>query len=302
MNAAARSTVARLAVMLILCLVSVAGLPAAAAGEERALFMFVMNQSGQPVVDLRTDELRIQQAGGECTVVGLQPETNGMKIALLVDTTQAAQRSLNSLRDGLNAFLEDLPSQHEIGLFTIAGQTRQRVAFTTDREALHEEVDNLFVESGGGAVLLDGLVETWNRRFDEEDAWPAFVLVVHDGPEGSGSVQEHEFNEFVAELRGRGATVHAVLVSTRGGGLQTNVSVNITENTGGVYKALAAATALPDTLRELATTMSAQYDELKNRYRVVYECEPDNPQVPISVQLSRPAVGVRLFADRRPTP
>mgnify|MGYP004246789909 CR=1 FL=1 len=36
--------------------------------------------------------------------------------------------------------------EHEIGLFTIASQTRERVGFTTNREALAAEVDGLFAE------------------------------------------------------------------------------------------------------------------------------------------------------------
>ena len=77
------------------------------------------------------------------------------------------------------------------------------------------------------------------------------------------------------------------------------MSVNLAENTGGVNKSIAAPTALPKVLTELATTMAAHYDEAKNRYRVVFECDPDNPSVPINVAVTRPAVGVRLFADRR---
>ena len=302
MIAAGSRVAARLAVVLAVHLGVIAGLPEVAAGEERPLFMFVMNQSGRPLLDLRADEIQVRQSGGECTVVSIQPETEGMKIALLVDNTASAESSVNSLRDGLRGFLQTLPAGHEVGLFTIAGQTRRRVDFTPDRDALVEQTDNLFVERGGGTVLLDGLVETWDRRFDEDDAWPVFVLVLFDGSEASSSVQDHEFNEFVFELIGRGATVHAILVSNRGGSIQTNVSLNITNNTGGVYKALAASTALSGTLTELATTMSAHYDEVKNRYRVVFECEPDAPQVPIEVEVSRPAVAVRLFADRRATP
>ena len=85
---------ARLAVALAVHLGVVAGLPEMVAGEERHLFMFVMNQSGQPVFDLRTDELEVQQSGVECTVVSIQPETEGMKIALLVDNTPSAENSL----------------------------------------------------------------------------------------------------------------------------------------------------------------------------------------------------------------
>ena len=299
MIATGSRTAIRLTIVLACHLGVVMGLPGEAAAEERQLFMFVMNQSGQPVLDVRADEVRLEQTGGECRLVSLHPEIDGMKIALLVDNSATAADSLNPLRAGLRAFLEELPAEHEIGLFTIAGQTRQRAGFTTDREALAAQVDGLFVERSAFAVLVDGLVETWDRRFDAEDAWPVFVLVVHDGPEGRGSVQGREFNEFVQELIARGATVHSILVSTRGGGLQTSVSVSLTENTGGVYRSLAAPTALTRALTELATTMAAHYDEAKNRYRVVFECDPDNPSASINVGVTRPAVDLRLFADRR---
>ncbi len=289
---------ARLAVILTCHQGVVMGLPDAAAAEERQLFMSVLDQSGEPVLDVRADEVRVRQTGGECKVVSLQPEIDGMKIALIVDNSGAVANSLTALRDGLRTFLEELPTKHAIGLFTIAGQTLQRVGFTTNREALAAQVNRLFVERNTSAALVDGLLETWDRRFDAEDAWPVFVLVLYDGVEGS-SVEGREFNEFVQELRARGATAHSILVSTRGGGLQTNVSLNLTENTGGVYQSLATPTALTQALTELATTMAAHYDEAKNRYRVVFECDPDNPSAPISVGVTRPAVGVRLFADRR---
>ena len=39
-------------------------------------------------------------------------------------------------------------------------------------------MDKLFAESDKAAVvLIDGLLETWDRRFDAEDARPVFVLV-----------------------------------------------------------------------------------------------------------------------------
>mgnify|MGYP003308411741 FL=1 len=265
--------------------------------DEHQLFVLVMNSYGQPIDDLREDEVVIEHRGNECDVKSVQSGTEPMKIALLVDNSDPAAQSINSLRDGLRGFLSTLPEQHPVGLFTISAQARQIQEFTTDRTALTEQVDNLFVERGTGTLLLDGLVETWNRRFDEEDSWPVFVLVVYDGAEASRSVQEREFNEFVNELRARAATAHAILISTRGGGLQTDVSINITDNTGGIYRALAAATALPLALTELATAMGAQYEEVQNRYRVVFECDDDNPRR-VRTSVTRPAVAVRVFAGR----
>ena len=265
--------------------------------DEHQLFLMVMNSYGQPLGDLREDEVVIEHRGNACEIKSVQSGTEPMKIALLIDNSEPAAQSINSLRDGLRDFLSTLPEQHPVGLFTISGQARQIQEFTTDRTALTEHTDNLFVERGTGTLLMDGLVETWNRRFDEEDSWPVFVLVVYDGAESSRSVQEREFNEFVNELRARGATAHAILISTRGGGLQTDISINITNNTGGTYRALAAATALPGALTELATAMGAQYEEVRNRYRVIFECDDDNPRR-VRTSVTRPAVAVRVFAGR----
>ena len=268
-------------------------------GAERQLFMSVTNQSGQPITDITADEVVLEQEGGECTVKDFSLDSGPMKVALLVDTSDAAAQSLNSMRDGLSAFLDELPPEHEIGLFTIAGQVRRRTDFTTDRAELKSEATSLFVDRNTAVVYLDGIIETWERRYDEEDAWPVFVALVYDGAEGSRSTQEDEFNEFAIELAGRAATVHAILVSTRGGALQTTISTFLTANTGGMYRALAAATALPETFAELAATMAAQFEAVKNRYRVVYECEPDNPTAGIGAGVSRAAVAVGLFPDRR---
>lgn len=265
--------------------------------DEHQLFVMVMNSYGQPIDDLREDEVVIEHRRNECDVKSVQLETEPMKIALLVDNSEPAAQSINSLRDGLRDFLSTLPEQHSVGLFTISGQARQIQEFTTDRTALTEHTDNLFVERGTGTLLMDGLVETWKRRFDEDDSWPVFVLVVYDGAESSRSVQEREFNEFVNELRARAATAHAILISTRGGGLQTDISINITNNTGGTYRALAAATALPLALTELATAMGAQYEEVQNRYRVIFECDDDNPRR-VTTKVTRPAVAVRVFNGR----
>ena len=201
---------------LVSFLATMLALPTQARAAEHQLFIFVMNQYGLPVEDLGADEVIIESRGDQCTVRSVRPETDPMTVALLVDNSEPATRSLNSLRAGLKAFLGALPEQHKVGLFTISGQTTQVMEFTTDREALIAHADNLFADQGTAAVLLDGLVETWNRRFDDDDAWPVFVTIVYDGAEASRSVREQQFDNFVNELRARAATVHAVLMSIRG--------------------------------------------------------------------------------------
>ena len=232
--------------LVLACLaVVVAGYSRAAWAEHRQLFMLVTDPSDQPLLDIRTDEVDLQMAGAECTIKSMHLDAGPMKVALLVDNGHPARQSLVPLRAGLSAFLDALPPEHEVGLFTIAGQVRRRVDFTTDRDELKERATSLFADRSPG-VYLDGLVETWERRFDDDDAWPVFVALVYNGADASRSVQLEEFNEFVIELRMRAATVHAVRVSTpfslplgvRPGGKVA--STFLTRKTGGTYRALAA--------------------------------------------------------------
>ena len=287
--------------LVLVCLVGVVLCrPGAARAAERQLFMAVTNSSGEPVLDLRAEEVAVLQNGVACDVRSVQPEADAMKIALLVDNSEGAANSLNPLREGLTNFLNTLPAEHEIGLYTIANQVRQRVEFTTDRSELMEQVSTLFVDRNTGASVIDGLFETWDRRFDEDDVWPVFVLVLHDGPEASGGVQQDVYNEFVMTLMSRGATVHSILVNNEGGGLQSDVSRNLTNNTGGIYTPIVAVSALPEAHTELATAMGAHYDEVKDRVRMVLECESDSPGAAVSVRVDRPGLNVSVFSDRRP--
>lgn len=275
--------------------------PAPAHAEPHQVYMFVMNQYGQPIDDLRLEEVTVEHSGEACDIRSVQAGTTPMTVALMVDDSDGAAQSLNSLRQGVAAFLDTLPAEHEVGLFTLSGQAAEVVAFTTDRAALTEQSEHLFVERGTGVVLLDGMVETWNRRFDDDTSWPVFVNIVYGGAEASRSVRERQLNEFVAELRDRGATVHALLVSTQATMLQVDTSIFMTKNTGGRYRALAAPTALPIALTELAEAMGAHYEQVKHRYRVVFECDDDNPRR-IRAGVTRPAVAVRTFSDRHMTP
>ena len=285
-------------VCLIGALMAICGQAVAA---EFSVFLVASDLKGQPVGDLRAEEVTVTESGTACTVTRLQPGTEPMKVALLVDNSEASGNALLALREGLGSFLDVLPAQHEVGLFTIAGQVRRLVDFTADREELVKRSLAIFAQRGSSTVLRDGLVETWKRRFEDDDAWPVFVVVTSDGSEGS-AMRDEPFNEFVGQLRARSATVHTVMFkASRGGGVQTNVSLFLAENTGGIFESIAASSALPTVLSKLATTMGAQYEAAKDRYRVVFECDNDTP-TEVQAGVSRQDTSVRIFASRQPAP
>jgi hypothetical protein len=264
------------------------------------LFVLVTDQVGEPVTGIGPTRFKIWEDNVPKRVLSAEPETTPMKIALMVDNSDAIDHPANaisSLRNGLTAFLDELPDQHEVSLVTIGGNIRQLVDFTTDRDELRAAADGLF-GAGGPTRMIEGLMETWDRRFEDDDAWPVFVFVITDGPEGSRFVSLPELNAFIGTLVARGVTVHSVLLSTRGGGAQTQIAPLLAQNTGGLHEVIAMANGLKNVLTDLATAMGDHFDDVSRRYRVLYE----QPSERVGAQIQATVVGANyrlgLFTDR----
>jgi hypothetical protein len=283
--------------------VELGGAPPAHAQSTGQLFAIVSDQAGAPVTGLMADSFQVHEDGVAMTMVAADPGTTPMKVALLVDNSEpiADSNGLTSLRNGVTEFLDQLPSQHEVGLFTIAGNVMRVVDFTTNREDLLHEADGLG-NGRGGAKMIEGVMETWDRRFEDDDNWPVMVLVLTDGPESSRNVNPDEFNDFVVRLIARGAVIHTVLLETRGGGLQTQLSQNLTKNTGGLHQSINSPTGLEEALRKLATQMGSHFDDMSTRYRLVYERPGETPGARISASIVGPNYKLQLFMDRRMPP
>ena len=282
--------------------VSVAGLatPSVAAQNRNEVFVHVVDQSGEAVTDLSLNEFVVKEGEIYCGIVSADRTTEPMRVALLVDNSDRINKAsaLIPLREGLDAFLATLPPPHEVGLFTIGGNIQWRVDFTTDRVQLRTSAGEIFADADTGPIMLDAVRETWERRFGVDEPWPVFAVIVTDGSESSDSMNEAQFNEFVGDLVSGGATIHAVLLSSRGGSMVTNYAINLTQNTGGVYTPLASATRLEGALTELAILMNDHYDEVSERYRLVFEC-PESPGARVQAGVSRRGAIVQLYADRR---
>ena len=263
------------------------------------LYIEVRDRDGLPVTGLTPADFSVSEGDTEVTVVSAEL-VGPMKIALMVDNGHAMyeERALSSLRNGLVTFLDTLGPGHEIFLATIGRQIFRRVDFTTDREELKDSADSIFIDEGAGAVVLDGVRETWERRFEDVESFPVFVMVVSDGTESSSNYGDDDYAELVNTLVSNGITVHGVVLSTRGGSLITQVMLNLTENTGGVYEGISAATGIEEALENLANRMNDHADSVSARYRLIYEA-PATRGDSISAGVRRSGVQVSLYGDIR---
>ena len=272
------------------------------------VFVEVTRQStGEPVLNLSPDDFEVSEDGRSAEILSADLDTDPMKIAVLIDNGDRLleTNALNPLRDGLNGFVDTLSPRHEISLVTIGRSVQQRVDFTSDAVELREGVGLLFPDRGAGARLLDGVRETWRRRFDDDDAFPVIVLVLTDGTEISGNYNDNQYAELLDPLIANGVAVHAVMLSTRGGVRAQQrlpqYALSLVENTGGSVENFVAPTGYQSVLPRLAERLRDHYDVVSKRYRLIFE-RPDPPGMRLSVSVTGNDLAFSLFLDRRMPP
>ncbi len=268
--------------------------------QPRQIFVTVTGGGGQPVLDLAAANFEISEGGAKRTVLHAGLATNPMRVALMVDTSDAANLAMAHIRTGLVSFLETLAPEQEVMLVTTGRQMRVRVPFTTDRKKLISTASGLFGD-GAGTPLMDALVEVDQRFMSKADErWPVFVIVTSDGTESSASVQDKEFNRWVDGLRYRAATVEAIAVKTKGnGGLPEVIAMNATTNTGGHYDSILASSALPDKLKALATQMNGDFEKMRTRYQIDFETDTIGQLSNVEAGVNREGVKMQVSYQRR---
>ena len=120
--------------------------PVASAQDRNVVFVRVLDLVGQPVTDLAADDFVVSEDGRRARVVSATAGTEPMRVALLIDNGESARagHAVIALRNAVGAFLEAVPPEHPVGLFTIGGHARRMVDFTTDRAPLKAAARSLF--------------------------------------------------------------------------------------------------------------------------------------------------------------
>ena len=161
---------------------------------------------------LKPTDFEMIHAGVKQTVVRISPGDGPLRVALLVDTSDAAEPMLNHIRAALVVFADALPQPHEIALVAIGRNTRILEKSTTDRNRIKASAKRMF-QDGGDLVLVDGIRETFQREMQGTVGWPVFLIITTDAVDFSG-INDIRYNNLVNELQQKATTVHALVVNT----------------------------------------------------------------------------------------
>jgi hypothetical protein len=266
---------------------------------QRRVFVTGADGSGTPVVDLNADDFQVLENGEARQILRASRSAAPMRIALVVDSSNAIGSLLNNLRAGLRTFLEELPGEHEISFITTGGQIRIRQAPTADRQKLKTAV-GLLASDGGANSLIETMMET-DRRFlnGAPGQWPVLVMVTTDNAATAWEPNHDRFNRFVNDFVERGGTAHAIVLHGRAGGITTEFVMNVVENTGGFYESMTIANVLPDKMKMLAAHIDANYKAMANWYELEYIGDGRAQAPRIQVGVKRPMVTLQM-STRRP--
>jgi VWFA-related protein len=262
----------------------------AGGAEERSVYASVLNKEGAPVTTLDARDFVVREGRAEREVVDASPASEPMRIAVLVDTSQAMQRHVSDLRAALRGFFREMQGNHEIALFEFGDRPTRLVDYTRDPSRLEAGIGRVFGRSGSGSYVLDAIIDVSRDFRAREAARPVIIVITAEGPEFS----QRSHQVVLDDLRAANATLHA-FVLTRHRSSFFNDGLREREFalskgaklTGGRREDLFTSMALTDRLADLA-------GELKTQYRVVYvRPEMMVPPRTMDITVKQPRLTVR---------
>lgn len=237
---------------------------AAAQARQKALYVSVLDKAGAPVKDVKPDDLVVREDGVAREVLRVEPATDPMQVALLVDNSEAARDAIQFMRDGLGPFIARLTAAgHSVSFVTLGDRPTIQVDMTSNGAALKSKgVDRLFAQPSAGAYLLEGLLETSRGFTKNESARPVIVAVITEGIEFSNQ----SYQQVIEAVKKSGAMFHALVVTS---GAPPNLSSDEVRNrnvvldrgtreTGGERETLLTTMAIAPALDTLANVLLAQ--------------------------------------------
>jgi VWFA-related protein len=282
-----------LAVVAILTVVLLRTPAPQAQAKQRAIYVSALNSAGAPVPDLGPADFIVREDNLSREILKVEPAVTPMHIALMVDTSAAASNNIRDIREAATEFIKGTTGsdiKNQVAMIGVGERPTVLVDYTSDQAKLLKGIGLVFPHTMSGAYLLDGVIESSNGFKKREAQRPVIVAIATNGPELSNRYHD----QVQKALNDSGASFHIVMVGppptdviSTEGRERAIVFSSATEDTGGRYDNVLAASGLPDRLKQVA-------NELTHQYLVTYS-RPDSliPPERIKITSKRSDVTVR---------
>lgn len=237
----------------------------AAQAQELQMYVSVLDDDDRPVTGLTVDDFVLREDGVLREVLRVQPATEPMHVALLVDNSAASAQYLRDMRDGLGEFTQRIGGDHEVAVITFGDRPTIVEDYTRSVIELQQAIGKVFPRPGSGALLLDAIYNAGEGLQRREVARPVMVAVTTMGVEYSNRA----YQPVLRIIQEVGATFHAVAMTSSSPSMGTEsryrdiVLDRGTSETGGRRIDLLRGQMFREAMERLA-------DELLSQYLLVY--------------------------------
>jgi hypothetical protein len=293
-------------------------------GQAGQTFQFVvsaLDDKGEPLTDLKAEEVVFAEKAGKGTVSKVEPFALPVKVTIAVDNgsdfdskgkaVQTSALALPNYRNGLKGFVEAFPPNTEMTLITTSPQPRMVVKPTTDRAVILRGV-NGFAPEEDRPRFTDALVE-YSQRLQKEikdGKTPLYVpimLMVSTAANESSSYQPPEVQKALEFLISRRVKLYVTVNSTRSGDatatadLNTNrqaiIAVPATKALNGRFEAIAIFNRLDTLLPEMGQELASYAKRLGTQHMVTVQRAAAGPMEELRIELTRPGAKGSVSVD-----
>jgi hypothetical protein len=259
----------------------------------RTALVTVTNERGFPLTGLDEEDFEVTETGITRDVVDVIGDDEGREIFVLVDTSVGFRGEILSLQKGVKAFANALREPHEVMLVEFGGRPRHVAGPTSNRYQLERAAKKLIPRTEG-AYLADAIADiaTGITASQQVETEPPMVVIVASL---TTDFSDRTYNDvydlaiqsgasyYVVRYEGARSSIHAAQVE--------NLLRVLTEQTGGSFARVLAATALEKALGKLATRL------LEPRYRVSFltEVEPRTRKEDLTISVFKEGVTTLLI-------
>jgi hypothetical protein len=275
-------------VRVVLATVFAVSLAVPAAQTRKSIIVTVVDPSGAAVKTITPADLAVQEDSATREVVDVQPASDPMAIALLVDNTKPAmgkEAPTRELRAALNAFVTTVQAaspESTIGIWEFAGAGVMIQKPTAKADELTKRINRMFPGQQSGGVMLEALVDA-SKELSKKGLGPRRVIlsVSFDSPE----ISTIDPREVAIAMRKAGVNYWAVSIEPgqdasngmRGSTASRElIMTNVTTASGGMHDTGVTATSLESQVKRVAEAITSQY--------VVTYARPDSAPNPTAIQ------------------
>jgi len=263
----------------------------------RDVYVSITDKTGAPAKDVTIKDITIREDGQAREVLAISPAKTPMRIALLIDNSQATQSSVNEIRSSMSGFITAIfkaSPDSTMSISTFGDRPTLVQDFTNAAPVLVKAAQKTFPMTGAGAYLVDAVLDaTKALRKNPAPRQLIVAFVEESGQEFSNSGRQ----QVLEALHFSNASLWIVAMQSGATNMDSpearDRSALIDEGTsqsGGTTLSLLNRLALPGKMTELAGLIT-------NQFQITYgRTEQMVPPKKLDVQLARK--DLKLVAPR----